>query len=407
MKPANMRESGNSQTAPNRRQSARQQRTTTTRPTNYYARPLGRGTMGAADTASTTNSTPGFFPAITHFTDSITALPKEAMKHFSMLKEVEAKTHQPDQDLQNVADAVARLQAPTRREARLSARNVANTTGNNSANGSVAGSVGHDQIPPTQQQNADLLESANEGNIMGEKAVMARRELVLRFRYHLSQMCAMLDEKNAVLSSANQTMDKQLSRMDSSFQHIDEELSFEARYGSFSHWAYKDGDENKKKTTNERSRREVANANNLAAAAAAVHEGDIAASRSEARREAVMAKNKRGPHHYGVPDFEDIRPAKKAPTNRGKKAAQPHGPPDARNFGLGIVNGPEQPAKRRKTEKAAVAAPVMERSLSGALNNAHTGRASPRETPTAEGTKKRPRTGPGPGAAKKRYEVPS
>ncbi|KAK8254257.1 hypothetical protein IWZ00DRAFT_543280 [Phyllosticta capitalensis] len=404
MKPANMRESGNSQTAPNRRQSARQQRTTTTRPTNYYARPFGRGTMGAADTASTTNSTPGFFPAITHFTDSITALPKEAMKHFSMLKEVEAKTHQPDQDLQNVADAVARLQAPTRREARLSARNVANTTGNNSANGSVAGSVGHDQIPPTQQQNADLLESANEGNIMGEKAVMARRELVLRFRYHLSQMCAMLDEKNAVLSSANQTMDKQLSRMDSSFQHIDEELSFEARYGSFSHWAYKDGDENKKKTTNERSRREVANANNLAAAAAAVHEGDIAASRSEARREAVMAKNKRGPHHYGVPDFEDIRPAKKAPTNRGKKAAQPHGPPDARNFGLGIVNGPEQPAKRRKTEKAAVAAPVMERSLSGALNNAHTGRASPRETPTAEGTKKRPRTGPGPGAAKKRNQ---
>ncbi|KAK7613917.1 hypothetical protein BKA81DRAFT_402924 [Phyllosticta paracitricarpa] len=360
--------------------------------------------MGAADTASTTNSTPGFFPAITHFTDSITALPKEAMKHFSMLKEVEAKTHQPDQDLQNVADAVARLQAPTRREARLAARAVSNTTGNNSANGSVAGSVGHDQTPTNQQQSAELIESANDGNIMGERAITARRELFMRFRFHLSQMCAMLDEKNAVLSSANQTMDKQLSRMDSSFQHIDEELSFEARYGSFSHWAYKDGDESKKKTTNERSRREVAAANNLAAAAAAVHEGDIAASRSEARREAVMAKQKNRHHHYGVPDFEDVRPTKKAPTNRGKKAAQPLGPPDARNYGLGILNGPEQPTKRRKTEKAAAAAPAMERSLSGAINNAHTGRASPRETPAVEGTKKRSRAGPGPGAAKKRNQ---
>ncbi|KAK7553520.1 hypothetical protein IWX49DRAFT_587517 [Phyllosticta citricarpa] len=404
MKSSNMRESGAGHTAPNRRQSARQQRTTTTRPANYYARSFGRGTMGAADTASTTNSTPGFFPAITHFTDSITALPKEAMKHFSMLKEVEAKTHQPDQDLQNVADAVARLQAPTRREARLAARAVSNTTGNNSANGSVAGSVGHDQTPTNQQQSAELIESANDGNIMGERAITARRELFMRFRFHLSQMCAMLDEKNAVLSSANQTMDKQLSRMDSSFQHIDEELSFEARYGSFSHWAYKDGDESKKKTTNERSRREVAAANNLAAAAAAVHEGDIAASRSEARREAVMAKQKNRHHHYGVPDFEDVRPTKKAPTNRGKKAAQPLGPPDARNYGLGILNGPEQPTKRRKTEKAAAAAPAMERSLSGAINNAHTGRASPRETPAVEGTKKRSRAGPGPGAAKKRNQ---
>ncbi|OJD40399.1 phd finger domain protein [Diplodia corticola] len=402
MKASTIRDPAGSSSGPSRRQSARQQRTTATRPANYYARPFApRGIMGGADNASTNTAAPGFFPAITHFTDTITALPKEVMKHFSMLKEVEAKTHQPDDELQKLAEQVSQLHAPTRREAQLAALNTANATGHNTANGSVADSVTQDQTPANQQQGNDLVENANNGKLMNEASVLARRELFLRYRYGLSQMCAMLDEKNAVLSSANQTMDKQLGRMESSFDHIDEELTFEARYGSFSHWAYKDGDE-KKKTTNERSRREVAAANNLAAAAAAVHEGDMAASRSEARREALLAKQ-RNRNHYVDSEFEDSRPAKKPPTNRGKKAVEPVGPPDARLFGLGISNGPGQTTKRRKTEKGAAAAPVMERSLSGAMQNAQPGRASPRETPAAEGGKKRSRAAPAPAAVKKRY----
>ncbi|KAF4542225.1 Zinc finger FYVE/PHD-type protein [Lasiodiplodia theobromae] len=404
MKASTIREPAGSSSGPGRRQSARQQRTTATRPANYYARPFApRGPMGGADNASTNTAAPGFFPAITHFTDTITALPKEIMKHFSMLKEVEAKTHQPDDELQRLAEQVSQLHAPTRREAQLAALNTANATGHNTANGSVADSVTQNQTPTNQQQGNDLLENANNGKLMDEASILARRELFLRYRYGLSQMCAMLDEKNAVLSSANQTMDKQLGRMESSFQHIDEELTFEARYGSFSHWAYKDGDE-KKKATNERSRREVAAANNLAAAAAAVHEVDIAASRSEARREALLAKQ-RNRNHYVDSEFEDSRPVKKPPTNRGKKVAEPVGPPDARLYGLGISNGPGQTNKRRKTEKGVAAAPAMERSLSGAMQNAQPGRASPRETPVAEGGKKRSRAAPAPTAIKKRTQA--
>lgn len=360
--------------------------------------------MGGADNASTNTSAPGFFPAITHFTDSITALPKEVMKHFSMLKEVEAKTHQPDEELQRLAEQVSQLHAPTRREAQLAALNTSNPTGSNSINGSAADSATQSQTSANQQGANDLLENANNGQVMDETSIRARRELFLRYRYGLSQMCAMLDEKNAVLSSANQTMYKQLGRMESSYVHIDEELTFEARFGSFSHWAYKDGEE-KKKATNERSRREVASANNLAAAAAAVHEGDIAASRSEARREALLAKQ-RNRHHYVDSEFEDSRPAKKPPTNRGKKIAEPVGPTDARLYGLGISNAPGQTTKRRKTEKgAAAAAPAMERSLSGAMQTAQGGRASPRETPAAEGGKKRSRAAPVATAVKKRTQA--
>lgn len=33
----------------------------------------------------------GFYPALTHFTDAITALPREFRRHSSLLKEVDAK----------------------------------------------------------------------------------------------------------------------------------------------------------------------------------------------------------------------------------------------------------------------------------------------------------------------------
>ena len=55
---------------------------------------------GIEQTPPTTNNTPGFLPALTHFTDSVDAFPKELIKHFSMFKEVEAKIHDPEQVLE-------------------------------------------------------------------------------------------------------------------------------------------------------------------------------------------------------------------------------------------------------------------------------------------------------------------
>ena len=44
-----------------------------------------------ADTPSATPVAHGFYPALTHFTDAITALPREFRRHNSLLKEVDAK----------------------------------------------------------------------------------------------------------------------------------------------------------------------------------------------------------------------------------------------------------------------------------------------------------------------------
>ena len=77
------------------RTSTRQGRATV-RPTNYYARSFaGRlAAHGLEQTPEASNSAPGFFPALTHFTGAVDAFPKEVIKHFSMFKEVEAKLHE-------------------------------------------------------------------------------------------------------------------------------------------------------------------------------------------------------------------------------------------------------------------------------------------------------------------------
>ena len=89
----------NPQNALSSRQSSRQTRTNPSR----VSRTAGRSsfafghplTAGAGETASSPGGTSGpygFYPALTHFTDSITALPREFRRHNSLLKEVDAKS---------------------------------------------------------------------------------------------------------------------------------------------------------------------------------------------------------------------------------------------------------------------------------------------------------------------------
>lgn len=222
-----------------------------------------------------------------------------------------------------------------------------------------------------------------------------------------------LDEKLVVLQGAKATKDIGLARMLHSYSQLDGEVSEEARYGSLTHWAYADKEEKKKGgPSHERQRREVASANNLAAAAQHVHDVDSIAAKSEARRDAVIA-NKRSRHQQVDSDFDD-RPVKKPQKRKAmptEAVAQDH-----RNIGLGISsNGAGPHGKRKKTEKSlAVApsgAPPMERSSSSALKAvgsiARAG-SSPRGTPGPEsGTaaKRKPRAAPAP--AQRKHALPT
>ena len=365
-----------------RRQSTRQVRSSAARPLNYYARTFDRGAGNAGGAGSRANAQPGFFPAITHFTDAVDALPQEMIRHFSMLKEVEAKVHQPDEELRRLSDFIARLPPSHKTHIPTQEGHFPGLSAQNSVRASRNGSV-HSSFTPMQLQSAVGASTADQTSPSDAQSEAERQQLYRQLNYTIMHMAPMLDEKMAVLSTANQILRKQLDRLESSYRFVGDELSDEARFGSMRHWAFVTEKETKKPP--ERARRENAGTNNYAAGV-----DDFASVRSEARREAMHARKAR--RQQLDSDFDDAPAPKKGPKGR-KPAVEAT---DGRSVGLGILNGASGPGKKRKAPGAA----TMERSMSAAMRG--TLNQSPLETPPVEPIKKRAKTAPGP-APKKRY----
>lgn len=200
------------------------------------------------------------------------------------------------------------------------------------------------------------------------------------------------DEKNHVISNANDELDRQITRLDTVFPYIAGEITDESRLGSLTHWAYSNRNAAAAaKTTNERPRREAAAAKELA-----MHEAE-ALSRSEARREAVLARKHRRGHADG--EFDEARSgARKGHSTKARSAATgEHAAVD--NGGVGSTAAA---TKRRKVERPtpAESGSAMERTASGAGSIA--GRAPSKDAPTSD-AKKRSRVPNLNAAARKRY----
>ena len=341
---------GEQPTVSNRRQPVRQTRTNPARTSTNVAQPQA-GTLAQASDGDR-NANPGFYPAITHFTDAITALPKEMIRHYTMLKEVDAKTHGPEALLGQYLHTA--LKAPTPLQQQISRTQV-----------NKAEAVAH-------TASSDSLSAADktEPNALDEPANLARRAHFNNMRLAMLEMLQTLDEKNHVLNTAIDSLDKQMKRCNSSYPHIEDEISEEARYGSLNHWAYTEKSAEKKgMIAGERTRR----AANTAAAAAAQQEAEGAAMRSEARREALAARKHRIQHIDS--DFDDGRAISKNPKSggKGRKVADAN---LSSAVGLGILNGAAPSNKRRKVEKTAGGLPAERAMASVYGSNGGNGRGS-------------------------------
>ncbi|KAJ5666018.1 uncharacterized protein N7477_008466 [Penicillium maclennaniae] len=304
------------------RQSARQTRTNPSRTSKTIGRSsLGFGRGCTVEIPSTPPVPAGFYPALTHFSDAITALPREFRRHNSLLKEVDAKAWALEENLLELLQVSSKSQpvphpphpAPI-----------------------VGGVIRDDVLPKELSQPPESPESQD------------RRLLFDRVRQSLSDLMMTADEKNHVISNANEELDRQIVRLDTVFPFIAGEISDEARLGSLTHWAYS----NKtaaKSATNDRPRREAVN--HRQDLAAVLHEAE-AASRSEARREAVQARKIR--RNNVDADYEETRAPRKtnAAKSRGENAAADQ----------------NAAAKRRKVERPAAMemGTPMERTASGA-----------------------------------------
>ena len=392
-----------------RRQPIRQTRTNPARSTANPVRPSdGRGSIGGPqEDVNATNSAPGFFPAITHFTDSITALSNEMIRHSSMLREVDATIFRSEAMVEQLVAAARSTPNPPRKTATIS-YNTSDLRSHPHLPGLSAGPL------------VDLENRAPEDNSSSPKSQadetqfeFSRRKLFYNLRMGVGEMLTNVDEKNHVLNTANDGLDRLLSRCGSSYIYVEDEISEEARLGSRTHWAYTSKATEKKGTTaGERTRRDAAAVNGLAGVAAAMHEGDVTL-RSEARREAIAARKHR--NHHIDSDFDDTRTAtqshakKPSGLGKGRKVSDIH-----LSNGLSITNGagavPAGSSKRRKVEKPATTLiglglePSMSTVFGNTVTNGRGRAASPGEAPALEGTRKRARnTGVANGTTRKRY----
>ncbi len=218
-----------------------------------------------------------------------------------------------------------------------------------------------------------------------DPATLQRRRLFYDLRYNLTEMMVTMDEKNHVINNANEDLGRHMRRIETIFPHIASEVSEEARLGSLTHWAYL---ENRipVRTTGNASRREAA------ASLATMHETDIA-SRSESRREAMLARKQRQTHADS--DFDEQRQTNRRGLGNGK--ARRIGE-IAAEAGLGISNAGPVPKRKRVEKPAALATEAAQgRSNAGGV-------AMSREPSQQEGaTKKRKAPTSGVNIARKRY----
>ena len=360
----------------NRRQPIRQTRTNPTRTASSIQAQAG---ALAQLPDNERNANPGFFPAIQHFTDAIAALPKEMIRHYTMLKEVDAKIYGPEALLGELVSQALKAPPPVRPLA------VISRSGEHQKPSTLI-TLDH-AMPAVDRPNQLRHKEPAQPSLQEDPANWARRRHFHSIRQAMADMLVTLDEKNHVLNTALDGLEKQARRCNSSYPHIEDEISEEARYGSLTHWAYTDRTAEKKgMIAGERTRR----AANNAAANAAMQEAEGAAIRSEQRRDALAAKKNRNQHADS--DFDDSRTVNKKThaAGKGRKAADTT---LGNGIGLGIVGGGAPPSKRRKLEKTpgSTLAPDRAMSLVYGVNSSsgRGGAGSPRDPSVNENSGKR------------------
>ncbi|ORY56094.1 uncharacterized protein BCR38DRAFT_119853 [Pseudomassariella vexata] len=357
------------------------------------------------------------FPAITHFTDAITSLPKDLVRHFTLLKEVDAKIFAPEDTLFQLVDAALKTNRSESRPANDATSSTAPVSApmsaRNSSVGFVMGTNGN--LPPASSTddnyNATVFDPAN----------LPRRQLFRQTAFKIQEMLVALEEKNHVISTANDALSRQLARIDDVWPHLEGEFSDEAKWGSTTHWAYPEN-RAQRASAAERSRRDGASA----ITAAAQQLAEEAAARSELRKQAVAAKKGLKNHHQDSDLDADHENNKQQKGESSKKSG--NGSKSRKNaeasalVGLGItagapVNGNTPAPKKRKVDnskdKPINGGQPMERAMSSVFGNSapKSKNSSPRATPVPEAgvvpTKKRKALPTANGQSKKRNGLPT
>jgi hypothetical protein len=220
--------------------SARRQPVRTTRAVRKPApKTATNGTEGSAQHHAPAK----FYPALKAFTDAVDALPSEIIRHFTLLREVDAKACLPEANLRNLIDAAERLPTPEDPYAFDAAMESLK---------SLVGLRTRRDTDPLFQSNAaqiallaelEKLEAADaappEGNtILGNAET--RRARYHQIRAQISDLILTQDEKIHVITTAVEALQKHLARVEHAFAYVEVEIPAIYRQGNPEHWGYKE-----------------------------------------------------------------------------------------------------------------------------------------------------------------------
>lgn len=227
-----------------------------------------------------------FYPALTAFTDAVDALPSETIRHFTLLREVDAKAYGPEAVLRSLITAAQELPAPDdpyefdpaleamKQLDELQRRRDELTT-------------------PAEAMLLHELEATQAAEIAaGAKTILGhaetRRSRCLQMRTQISEILVTLDEKIHVITTAYEALQKHLQRIDHAYSYVQHEIPDLYRLGSTEHWAYKEpvkkGTAAAQARAAERAQREAEERH----AAQQQRELETSNTRSETRREALL-----------------------------------------------------------------------------------------------------------------------
>lgn len=218
----------------------RQARTNPARKNPVNSKLGGRGLVnGSGGQNAPSNQPPAkFYPALTAFTDAVDALPSETIRHFTLLREVDAKAYGPEASLRALIEAAQSLPAPEDPYEYDPALETMK------------------KLDELQRRREDLVLSAEIGLlhemettqaieiVSGAKTILGhpetRRARCLQIRTQISEILMTLDEKIHVITTAYEALQKHLQRIDHAYSYVQHEIPDLYRLGSKEHWAYKE-----------------------------------------------------------------------------------------------------------------------------------------------------------------------
>jgi len=214
------------------------------------------------DGAPTQWSSSSFYPGLAAFTDTIDALPLEIIRHFTLLREVDAKACGPEHQLRQYIREAFQLPKPV--------------------------DPSHFDRALVQARGGDVSSQADTfyyGTTPGDlpEPDITRRSRLQQVRSVITELLLTLDEKVHVISTASEALNKHLVRVDNAYKIVQDEINPVIRDGNPEHWAYKNAS-----LRGSLSQRQAQSINDG-------FTNDGTNSRGETRREASTRRNINGP----------------------------------------------------------------------------------------------------------------